>query len=348
LNSPAADSAPVFVVGTGRSGTTLLRMMLNAHPRIYLTHEASFYLSTAGFKIDTSLTDWLDYYCRTPSFLWLRLSPARILAQAPEGARCDLWPLAFKALMREKAGLYGKTRFGDKTPLHGLYLGRILEDFDSPRIIHVVRDPRGAVASLMRMPWAPSSVYLNALYCEQQIEAVVAHADHIYEVRLEDLLADPRGTMSGVLQYIGEDWDDNVLDHARHAPTDDMPPFPWFEGAKHKLGVSTGAPAWQEQLSPAWIRIIEEICFLSMDRYKYPRAELLREPSSLRCACARLGEGRKIVSSLSRLRRLARKYANQKTPDPKAGMEALLNINPKAWSLYPGFSIPALPRLEGA
>ena len=37
------DEAPVFVVGTGRSGTTLLRQMLDAHPRIHVTHEAAFY-----------------------------------------------------------------------------------------------------------------------------------------------------------------------------------------------------------------------------------------------------------------------------------------------------------------
>ncbi|MBW1871279.1 MAG: sulfotransferase [Deltaproteobacteria bacterium] len=348
MNSPPADSAPIFVVGTGRSGTTLLRMMLNAHPHIYLTHEASFYLSTAGFKTETSLADWLNYYARTPSFAWLRLSAASIHDQLPAGARCDRWPLAFQALMREKAGQYQKPRYGDKTPLHGLYLSRILKDFDSPRIIHVVRDPRGAVASLMRMPWAPSSVYLNAHYCDQQVKAVLAQADHIHELRLEDLLADPRSTMSGVLQYIGEDWDDAVLDHARHAPADDMPPFPWFEGARRNLDVPTGAPAWQEQLSPAWIRIIEEICSLTMERYQYPRADLPREASSLRRACARLGEGRKIASSLHRLRRFARMYSNKKTPDPQAGMEVLLSINPKAWSLYPGFSIPPIPKAPPA
>ena len=38
------DERPIFVVGASRSGTTLLRMMLCAHPRIHLTMEASFYV----------------------------------------------------------------------------------------------------------------------------------------------------------------------------------------------------------------------------------------------------------------------------------------------------------------
>ncbi len=344
MSSPTPDRAPIFVVGTGRSGTTLLRMMLNAHPRIYLTHEASFYLSTAGIKRETPLADWVQYFSRTPSFAWLGLDPKQIQNQLPAQARCQQWPLAFQAMMREKAGQYQKPRYGDKTPLHSLYLGRIRKDFDSPRIVHVVRDPRAATASLLRMPWAPSSVFLNAHYCDQQVKAIIAHADHLYELRLEDLLSDPKGTMTGVLQYIGEDWDDAVLDHARHAPVNDMPPFPWFAGARRNPGVPTGAPAWQKQLSPAWIRIIEEICALTMKRYRYPRAELAREASALRRASARLAEGGKIVGSLLRLRRFARMYANQKMPDPQVGMEALLNINPKAWALYPGSSIPQIPR----
>ena len=39
----SVDESPIFVIGTGRSGTTLLRQMLNAHPRIHITHEAGFY-----------------------------------------------------------------------------------------------------------------------------------------------------------------------------------------------------------------------------------------------------------------------------------------------------------------
>ena len=38
----ATLSAPVFIVGCGRSGTTLLRLMLNAHPDLAIPHESHF------------------------------------------------------------------------------------------------------------------------------------------------------------------------------------------------------------------------------------------------------------------------------------------------------------------
>ena len=66
---PELDSSlsPIFVVGTGRSGTTLLRTMLNAHPRIYLTHEASFYVAeVAARRLDGRA--WLERYFESPSF----------------------------------------------------------------------------------------------------------------------------------------------------------------------------------------------------------------------------------------------------------------------------------------
>jgi hypothetical protein len=56
---PPGD-APIFVIGTGRSGRTLLRQMLNAHPRIYITHEAFFYSYASQAKPGTSATEWLE------------------------------------------------------------------------------------------------------------------------------------------------------------------------------------------------------------------------------------------------------------------------------------------------
>ena len=40
---PDPDRAPIFLIGCGRSGTSLLRSMLNAHPRIYLLQESAFF-----------------------------------------------------------------------------------------------------------------------------------------------------------------------------------------------------------------------------------------------------------------------------------------------------------------
>lgn len=143
------DRHPIFVVGTGRSGTTLVRMMLNAHPRIHLTHEASFYL-LGGLSRKATPREWLDRYLATVAFAWLGLDPERVREAA--GDRPPSVAVTVRAIMKMQAERHGKVRYGDKTPLHATKLPQIFEDFPGARVVNVVRDPRGGVASLLRMP----------------------------------------------------------------------------------------------------------------------------------------------------------------------------------------------------
>jgi hypothetical protein len=333
-------------VGTGRSGTTLLRLMINAHPRIYLTQEASFYLATTGLSGRHNNREILHRYFRSAAFAWLKLERTAVLDMLPGDTDKLRLPDAFTAVMRSKARQYGKERYGDKTPLHFAYLGRIFKEFEDPRIIHMVRDPRGTVASLMRMPWAPGSHWLNSLYCDQQLKAVAPFRKNIHEVRLEDLLEKPADSMKGVLDFIGEPWDDAVIDHQRHVPADDLPPFPWFQRSRSNPKPRQGPPAWIHQLKPAWIRLVERMNAYGMKKYKYSPVPLDREPGSLARALAVLSETFKIFKSVRRLRRVAGMHRRKKPPDPQAAMQALLNVNPRAWSYYPGFQIPQVPAVD--
>ncbi|MFN7972736.1 MAG: sulfotransferase [Acidobacteriota bacterium] len=332
------ESAPIFVVGTGRSGTTLLRMMLNAHPRIYVTHEASFYLTRAGKK--ASAAEWMEYYLKSFSFAWLGLGKGEVaaeLARAPGPRRAA----AVRAVMRAAARRHGKERFGDKTPMHCLHLARIYEDHPDARVIHIVRDPRDAVASLCRMPWAASSIGLNSLFCEQQVKAVHAFAGRVHEVRLEDLLARPRDVMAAVLAFAGEEWDDAVLDHQTRGPKDDVPPFPWFAAAAGNVKKRDGLPAYRRDLSPEWIRIVESMNRLSMSKYGYERASLDREPTFSSRTRARLAD---VGEALGTWRRLFAALRVWRGNGPlQEQMDALLGLNPGAWKHYPGFVVPAVP-----
>src|SRR5579871_2575309 len=78
------DHSPIFVIGTGRSGTTLLRQMLNAHPRIHLTHEACFYSYANHARAHASANAWLERYFETFSFAWLRLDPQQVREALPQ------------------------------------------------------------------------------------------------------------------------------------------------------------------------------------------------------------------------------------------------------------------------
>lgn len=345
LPPPDPERAPIFVVGSGRSGTTLLRQMLNAHPRIHLSFEASFYsLAAEGPAAQLTASAWVERYLLGPRFAWLRIPPAVLRAALPPGELPrERLAEVFTAIMRCVAQRYDKPRHGDKTPGHCAHLGQILSDFPDARIVHMVRDPRGAVASLQRMPWTASSLLLNAGFCFRQVQAVLPFRRQICEVRLEDLIADPKRELQRVLAFVGEPWDDAVLDYAAHAPTDDLPPFPWFEAARQPLRPTAGPPRWTRELSATWIRVIELMHAQVIGRYGYPGRHPQPEPGALRGAGALLADSPRLLVSLLRLWRLGRKRRRAVPMDATRSMRALLNLNPSAWRRYPDFVMPSLP-----
>jgi Sulfotransferase family len=336
-------AAPIFVIGTGRSGTTLLRLMLCAHPRIYITHEASFYVWESIHGRRGPLDAFLAYYFQTHSFRWLRLDPSRVTASLPSSPPrlADV----YAGVMREKAASYGRPRFGDKTPSHAAHLGRVFEDFPGARVVHIVRDPRDTALSLSRMPWACASLQANAGLCEIERKQVAPYRDRMLQIRLEDLLAAPQDTMKEVLAYVGEPWDDAVLDHARHAPDPhDMPPLPWLESAAK----DRRAPEkkWLA-LTPADIRIIEHVAQRVMKEHGYAPAELADEPSRLSLAWARICDLPEIVRCLVAYTRLGWRMRDARTFDTPAVKALFHRVNPGSWALYPGFDLPAAPPLLG-
>lgn len=346
IQSP--DDAPIFIIGTGRSGTTLLRQMLNAHPRIHITHEASFYSYARHAPAHTTATEWLERYFETYSFAWMRLDPQRVRRSLPRTLPMERVSEAYRVLMREKAALLGKPRYGEKNPLDTHNLAQILQDYKDPRIVFITRDPRPTVLSFNRMPFGTSSMLLNTLLCRTQFDHVKPYLDRMLEIRLEDLTADPRTTLAGVLRYIGEPWDDAVLDHVHNSRTDDVPPLPWFVGATREQP-SRETSSGRDAADPAWIRIIEDLNRGTMERYGYARAKLAHEPTFWQKTAALLRDLPDVAVAAQRLLsykgKLDRHFRGEERLDPQRGMEENVGLNPAAWRHYPGFQLPEVPRL---
>ena len=336
-------SGPIFIVGTGRSGTTLLRLMLCAHPRIYITHEASFYM-WERFHRRLPRREFLEYYFQTPSFRWLRVDPDRIRAVLPDPLPRDQMGLAYGAVMREKAAQYGRPRYGDKTPLHATALPRIFADFPDARVIHIVRDPRATALSLSRMPWSCANLHANARFCDYEVRKIAEHGDRVLQIRLEDLLAEPRATMEAVLDHVGEPWSDDVLDHVRCAPDrTDMPPLPWFESSM-AAARTPSREAWRE-LSPADIRTIERAAPHVMAAAGYEPAALPAEPNRLSLWWQRVrafSETTRYLLAYARCAWLARDPRNFDSPPLD---RAFRQINPASWAHYPALALPETPPL---
>jgi hypothetical protein len=320
--------------------------MLCAHPRIYIAHETSFYVFEELYRRSATGREFLAYYFQSPWFRWLRVDPVRVLEGLPDPLPRERVADAFAAILREKAARYGRVRYGDKTPAHASHLERIFTDFPGARVIHIIRDPRSTAISLSRMPWASASLVVNARLCAKQRREVAPFRDRVLEIRLEDLLAMPEGTMRRVLDYVGEPWDPAVLAHEVHIPdAHDIPPLPWLESAARPR--SAAAAQWTS-LPPAQIRAIERISRQLMAEGGYEPARLEREPGRLATWWAGAREFLAWLHYYGAYFRIGLWLRDPRHFDAEWTRTLWRRVNPGAWALYPGFEIPTAPPVPAA
>lgn len=192
---------PIFIVGAQRSGTTLVRMMLDAHPAICIGPETSFLTNVADGAARATGTDTARK----------RRDDYAIGRDGIEAELAEAWA----RILREHATRMGAARWGDKTPVHRYHGARIKRLFPDAQVVAVVRHP--AAVALSRQRWG----YEFAATTKDWAASVRRHlADarrfgprRFRLVRYEDLLADPRGTMGSLLAFLHEPWEETVLDH---------------------------------------------------------------------------------------------------------------------------------------
>ncbi len=322
----SSTDAPIFIVGNPRSGTTLMRTMLSAHPNIYITHESWFYIWLALADDDVPAAKVLDCYFDTFSYRWLGLPTSEVLGDMPRTITRDSLHVAFRSLMRRKAEKLGKNRYGDKSPGHTAHLTSIFRDFPDALVIQMVRDPRTSVDSLRSMPWGCPRDLGNCLVYEHARKELIPFADRVLRVRLEDLRSQPETQLRRILDFVREPWDDAVLNHSSNRP-DDMPPLPWFESAN---GPVTSDERRLAAISADRIGLIETVCKESLREFGYAPLKTAGRPGKLSTMLRIKSETRDTVHYA---REMARIFADLRDPDrwrdiAESWLEVLAPVNP--------------------
>jgi protein-tyrosine sulfotransferase len=206
---------PIFLGGAGRSGTTLLRVMLDCHRNICCGPE---------LKILPELARW--YQKLTGPYAEVMQSYGNAPADVARHVRGLVEGLAGNLLRGS-----GKPRWAEKTPHNVLWMAVLGEIFPDARFLHVLRDGRDVACSLVRMEWYNPATgrkveYVEnipnaARYWREVVQAARGQAalpilaGRVLEVRYEDLVLQTEKTLRDVLAFLDEPWDEAVLtDHA--------------------------------------------------------------------------------------------------------------------------------------
>ncbi len=206
-SEPARPPAP-FVVGVNRSGTTLLRLMLDAHPDLTIPPETHFVpemirlarrKNTTRKRLARAATEhprWGDFGLDADELL-ARLQATKPLTPA-DAVR------TFYDLYAEKEG---KPRWGDKTPRYMRAMPRIERTLPEARFIHLIRDGRDVALSQAErsLDGETPGIEEVAGRWRRRIETARAHSaelDAYLEVRYEDLVSDPGSVLADICEFI--------------------------------------------------------------------------------------------------------------------------------------------------
>lgn len=337
------DAAPIFILGNGRSGTTLMRFMLNAHPDIHISEEVCYHFWMDNFR--GSLRKRLYQYFHSFSYAWLRLDPQTVLDTLPANFSEQDSAQIYLRILQCKAAQYGKSRYGEKGPLLTEQLDQLFSDYPHARILHMVRDPRAVVYSHFTMPWSTSSFIGANLMVRVNMHRIARYGDRVLTVRLEDVLRQPEAELRRVLDFVGVEWNPSVLHHVDHIPENDGIPFPWLMEASRRP--QEKKQRWQDVMSPAWIRLTEACQRQSFTRGGYTALPLSNEPGWLAKLCALLGDLPQLALTGWYFLKMTVLFSLMPKTDAQGFQRVLHDLNPAAWHRQPHWArdLPEPPRV---
>ena len=254
---------PIFMVGVPRSGTTLLYHRLGAHPEVAWISKTSRKFPRSVFMTRVVSCFHRDNRPTECSWIW-----SRYRRDADDSlAREDITPEAerfYRQVFSAHLRLRGASRFLSKYPRNALRMPYFQGMFSDALFLHLVRDGRAVVNSLLRCRekhggqdryWGVRPPGWQALLnkppaesCARQWAMTVCAAQdaagqlpqgQYLEVRYEDFVSDPRATLQQIGEWAGLQWTEDFL-------------------ASLAEGIENRNPKWREQLTAEQIRQVND------------------------------------------------------------------------------------------
>jgi LPS sulfotransferase NodH len=214
-----------FIVGVGRSGTTLLRLMLDAHPEMCIPPETGFIPAASKsscdatdprselVKVITKFETWPDFNLSPDAFYHaVKSEPSEPSA-------------GIRAFYRLYAARFAKRRWGDKTPVYSGQMPQIEAVLPEARFIHVIRDGRDVALSVRPLWFAPGKdIRTIARDWKNRIEEaryLSRNCRHYLEIHYENLVRQTESELRKICAFIELDYHPQMLGY--------------FEGARKRL-----------------------------------------------------------------------------------------------------------------
>jgi hypothetical protein len=194
--------SPVFILGMPRSGTTVVRSILNQHPSIAIAPETHFL--TAYVDRNNKPEVCLQKYIATDRFKYLDIDDEKLISRLKQEVNLTHHAI-FDAILKEYAHFMGKSIFGEKTPGNYEHVDTLLHWYPNARIIWMIRDPRAVAASYQNVGWHSKDVIGPAIRWRKSMKLLDRweKSKNVVIVKYEDLVKEPQKTIDSVLEFCG-------------------------------------------------------------------------------------------------------------------------------------------------
>ncbi|MFQ6677775.1 MAG: sulfotransferase [Fidelibacterota bacterium] len=220
---------PIFILGSERSGTTLLRLILNAHSNIAIPPQTKFTRKIlkrlwvfGDLKKENNrkkLTEWLLSKEKNTKLVDLMLSHNELNDVMLEKKTIGGF---LSSIYQLYATNNGKKRWGDKRPYYIRFIPLLFQLYPDAVMIHLIRDGRDCVASLKKMQWwhrHPIYSMLNWRYAIRRGKQFAKkYPNQFLEIRYEDLIHRSEEIIKTVSKFIGVEFEEGMLEFYSHTP----------------------------------------------------------------------------------------------------------------------------------
>lgn len=265
----------IFIIGAPRSGTKLLRGLLNGHSKIYIPEVETLFLydiysrwgNFGNIANKDNFKKLYSFIISTPFYSYLEDAKEEYIVDfdywfdsITNASYGHVMSKFFESCAHKK----GKIIFGDKTPSYIYPVSFIREQFPGARIIHLVRDPRDYVLSAQKA-WGKNifrSAHRWNLWIKSAVQNLKLREDDNILVKYESLLQNPEIEIERITTFLDVSYEPEMLNLVKTVEN--------LGDAKGLKGiVKVNFRKWKDRLNPSQIRCIEELCFDSLNILNY-------------------------------------------------------------------------------
>jgi hypothetical protein len=283
---------PFFIVGSARSGTTLLRLILNAHPHVAVPPESRFITDLWKGSARVSIEPTLQSIAAHDRFAAWDV-PIEAVRGELGNVSTALYAEVITAPHRAYARLNGKRHWGDKTPRYVEHIPFLTDLLPDARFIHLIRDGRNVALSYADVPFGPKTVESAARLWTTRVSAGIRDGRPLgaryIELRYEDLIEDAEGEVKGICGFLGLEFDPGMLDFTERARAAVLPRASKYNPHVTERPMSK-TRSWERDMPDRHVEVFEAVAGDLLSELGYPRRHPApRGGARLRAALARAG-----------------------------------------------------------